>query len=52
MTTNIFKNIKVDNAEFQFFLTTNALLTYIWSIYSNSAVHPYYLQLIVANKAV
>ena len=46
MTTNIFKNIKVDNAEFQFFRATNALSTYIWSIYSNSALR-HYLQLIV-----
>ena len=49
MTTNIFKNIKVDNAEFQFFRATNALLTYLWFIYSNSALRPYYLQLIVVN---
>ena len=49
MTTNIFKNIKVDNAEFQFFRSTNALLLYLWSIYSKSALRPYYLQLIVVN---
>ena len=49
MTTNIFKDIKVDNDEFQFLRATNALLTYLWSIYSNSALRPYYLQLIVIN---